>query len=95
MDDHPAAICGSFGIGPPRLSWFQRDWFPSHYGSDLSRKIAGEVTCGVSGLVGVAPVLIHIARKFLLKLRIILNHLEDLVVFLRIQTGVLHSGYFL
>ena len=41
-----------------------------------------------STLVGVAAVLIYVGREFLLELRIVLNHLDDLIVLLRIQTLV-------
>jgi hypothetical protein len=65
---------------------------------DLSRStIAGEVVPlerQMSRSVGVAAVLIYVGRKFLLELWIVLNHLDDLVVLLRIQTLVADRAQF-
>ena len=49
-----------------------------------------------AGLVGgLAAVLVYVVNKLLLKLRIVLHHLDHLVVLLRIQTFVADCGYLL
>lgn len=50
---------------------------------------------GGLSLFGIAAVLTHVACEFLLKTRIVLNHLNDLVILLRIQTRVFDRCYFL
>ena len=92
MDPHPgrldhnaAVVRRAIGIGAPRLNWFLET---------SPAKICGRGHLRDVSSVGLAAVLIHIDRKFLLKLRIILNDLDDLVVLLRIQTLVLHGSHF-